>query len=139
MKDSEHAMLVEAGIYPAHDNHKRALDSVWGFMTMVESILSGNKRWTIHELLHDWCITSFQEDIEDEPDFVNHTIGRLMAHLIMNGHKSFMAVPPRAFIPVYKQVMSDDWWNESDQVVRETVYTICDIFELTPYQYTLTE
>ena len=132
-------MLVEAGIYQAYDNHKRALDSVGGFMTMIETVLTGNKRWTMHEVLHEWCLNCFNEDIEDEPDFINHTIGRLMVHLIMTGHKRFMAVPPRSFIPVYKLVLSAEWWDESDRSVRKTVYNICELFEMTPYQYTFNE
>jgi hypothetical protein len=136
MDTHELNILVAAGIYPAPDNHKRALDGAWGFMTMVETIMDGNKRWTMHEIIHGYCLTSFNEDIEDEPEFVNHTIARVFTHLIMDGHKRFKAAPPRPFLPIYKYVMSDEWWDASDRKVRRYVYNICEIFDMTPYQYT---
>lgn len=139
MDAHEYNILVKAGVYPAPDPTSQAMDSVGGFMTMVETVVNGNKRWTMYEIIHQWCLTSFREDIEDEPEFVNHTIGRLMAHLIMQGHRRFKVVTPRKFIPIYKYVMSDEWWDATDRKVRRTVLEFTELFNIIPYQYTATK
>jgi len=136
MDKHEYYTLVEAGIYPPENLERKALDTVGGFMVMLEAVINGNKRWTIYDIIHDWCITSFQEDIEDEPDFYNHTIAKLIIYLIMKGHNNFKVAPPRKFIAIYKYVMADSWWDETNRKVRKLVYEVSDMFNITPYQYT---
>lgn len=139
MQNSEDRLLIDAGIYPEPDKYKQALDGVGGFMTMIETVLNDNKKWTMHDILHQWYLTTFQEDIDDEKDFVNHTIGKLMIHLIMKGHKRFHIVPPREFIPIYRIGMNELWWDLSERKIKTIISTLSDIFNITPYQYTITQ
>ena len=115
--------------------HPRELDVAGGFLTMVESVNNGNKNFGIHGVLHAWCVTTFGEDIEDEPEFVNHTVCKLMLSLIMKGHKKQLTIPPRKIVPIYKMVMMDEWWDVTNRKAKNTIKEVCDLFNLPPHNY----
>lgn len=108
----------------------RTTDLVGGFRVMMETARAPRSNWTIHEVLHQWCLTAFNEDIEDETDFVFKTEARLTAHLIMEGHRKLLAVPPRAFVPLYKRVMSDYWWDVSEHEAQVTIKKMTELLNI---------
>lgn len=116
---------------------KYAMDVVLGFLVMIKTVLQGNPKWTLFEIIHTWSLSTFDEDIDDEPEFNNHTICRILVEQIKRGHVYYRVVLPRAFIPLYKEVLADTWWNTSDRRVRKITYIVADMFGFEPYNYTL--
>jgi hypothetical protein len=128
-------LLELSGVDNIRSPFEKALDLLKGFLVMLDTAIEGNPKWTLFDILHDWSITELNEDIDDEPEFYNHTILRLYISLVKTGHAKFMAVPSRRLLELYKIVSSDEYWELSEKEIKKLTFEIGKTYNFIPYNY----
>lgn len=113
-------------------NKDNALDSVGGFMTMIEGFYTNRSNWSIQNILSQWVD---HIDCDFLPQFKKHTITKIMVRLILRGYQKHKLLLPRGFMTLYHIIYAEDWWDKSERQVRKITFQMTDMFNIHPYHF----
>ena len=99
------------------DREKEAINRMGSFCAMANTILSGNERWNLDDVVNDWFVYTKLKRKENWE--VYHELVFIKAKLFFEGCKKFKLLMPKEFIKLYRTIHQDSFLNLSLEDIDE--------------------
>lgn len=98
----------------------KVLTALWCFLTMVETIQSGNTKFSFNDIIPQWWNYTFM-DIYPEARQINipHDIVKVASGIYLKSCKQFKVIPGKRFIKLNNKIQSNNFNSYGKSKVKQ--------------------